>query len=168
MTECIPDCNNDGPIDAFDIEPFLDIMFDQAQYASDYPGLDGSMIYHGDANCDKAVDAFDIEPFLDALACTCCIDCALRYSGAGRIVATLLYRPALLRLLAGVIPGVGQCDEKADRFIELLTIHAAPRHYGNLLNACAFLAAHYREVNDPQKSRMWLSVYDGLRENFGE
>lgn len=143
-------------------------MFDRPKYASDYPGLDGSMIYHGDSNCDGDVDSFDIDPFLEKLYSdppNC--NCVLRL-GAGRIVATTIVKTALLRLPAGVIAGGGQCDDKADRFIELLTIHAPPRHYGNLLNACAFLAAHYREVDDPQRSRMWLRVYDGLRENCGD
>ena len=53
---CDMDC--DGDVDAFDIEPFLGILF-----GGDEPCLPCT----GDADGDGDVDAFDIEPFLECL-----------------------------------------------------------------------------------------------------
>ena len=50
------DVNQDGAIDFFDIQPFIDVLSaggDQAE---------------ADANCDGTVDFFDIQPFIDILA----------------------------------------------------------------------------------------------------
>ena len=52
------DMNCDGDINAFDIEPFLGIVFD---------GDDPCRPCNGDANGDGTVDGVDIEPFLDCL-----------------------------------------------------------------------------------------------------
>jgi hypothetical protein len=57
---CNPcDMNCDGSIDAFDIEPFLELLFD--------PSAQPCNSCTGDVNGDGAVDAFDIEPFLNCL-----------------------------------------------------------------------------------------------------
>ena len=50
--------NCDGEVDAFDIEPFLDILFGGGGRCDSCTG---------DANDDGNVDAFDIEPFLNCL-----------------------------------------------------------------------------------------------------
>ena len=51
--------NRDGIVDAFDIEPFLDLLFD--------PNATPCNTCTGDANGDGNIDAFDIEPFLECL-----------------------------------------------------------------------------------------------------
>ena len=57
--ECDPcDMNCDGDVNAFDIEPFLDLLFGGGEPCSSCTG---------DTNGDGAVDAFDIEPFLSCL-----------------------------------------------------------------------------------------------------
>ena len=57
---CDPcDMNCDGTVDAFDIEPFLDLLFE--------PGATPCALCAGDVNGDGNIDAFDIEPFLDCL-----------------------------------------------------------------------------------------------------
>ena len=57
---CQPcDMNCDGDINAFDIEPFLDLLFDPNAVPCDS--------CTGDANGDGNIDAFDIEPFLECL-----------------------------------------------------------------------------------------------------
>ena len=59
ISECEPcDMDCDGDVDAFDIEPFLGILF-----GGDEPCLPCT----GDADGDGDVDAFDIEPFLECL-----------------------------------------------------------------------------------------------------
>ena len=57
---CEPcDMNCDGAVNAFDIEPFLDLLFGP----NPMPCCEGV----GDVNGDGNVNAFDIEPFLDCL-----------------------------------------------------------------------------------------------------
>jgi hypothetical protein len=57
---CQPcDMNCDGDVNAFDIEPFLDLLFG--------PNPDPCDTCTGDANGDGTVDAFDVEPFLNCL-----------------------------------------------------------------------------------------------------
>ena len=56
---CNPcDMNCDGLVNAFDIEPFLDLLFD---------GGVACDTCAGDVNADGDIDAFDIEPFLNCL-----------------------------------------------------------------------------------------------------
>lgn len=52
------------PIAAFGIEPFLEALFDPAEYAIRFPDCD---INNGDIKGDGAIGAFDIEPFLALL-----------------------------------------------------------------------------------------------------
>ncbi len=55
---CDPcDTNCDGVIDAFDIEPFINVLL----------GGPGCASCTGDVNGDMVVDAFDIEPFINCL-----------------------------------------------------------------------------------------------------
>ena len=57
---CDPcDTNCDGDINALDIEPFLDLLFD--------PNATPCNSCTGDVNGDGNVDALDIEPFLNCL-----------------------------------------------------------------------------------------------------
>ena len=56
---CDPcDMNCDGAIDAFDIDPFLDLLFSGGMPCNSCTG---------DTNGDGHIDAFDIEPFLNCL-----------------------------------------------------------------------------------------------------
>ena len=50
--------NCDGEVNEFDVEPFLDLLFDGATPCN---------TCSGDANGDGTIDAFDIEPFLTCL-----------------------------------------------------------------------------------------------------
>jgi hypothetical protein len=53
---CDADC--DGAVNAFDIEPFIDVVFN---------GVPPCGLCAGDVNGDGRRDAFDIEPFIDCL-----------------------------------------------------------------------------------------------------
>ncbi len=56
---CDPcDTNCDGTVDAFDIEPFIDLLLGGPRPCAPCAG---------DANGDGTVDAFDIEPFIECL-----------------------------------------------------------------------------------------------------
>ena len=59
---CDMDCS--GDVDAFDIEPFLDLLFGEADPCCGERGDPGST---GDTDGDGDIDAFDIEPFLECL-----------------------------------------------------------------------------------------------------
>ncbi len=50
--------NCDGAVNAFDIEPFLDLLFGGGVPCNTCTG---------DTNGDGRIDAFDIEPFLNCL-----------------------------------------------------------------------------------------------------
>ena len=57
--ECDPcDADCDGDADAFDIEPFLELLFDGGQPCG---------VCSGDVDGNGVIDAFDIEPFLECL-----------------------------------------------------------------------------------------------------
>ncbi len=57
---CDPcDANCDGVVDAFDIEPFIDVLVN--------PNPNPCSPCAGDANGDGVIDAFDIEPFINCL-----------------------------------------------------------------------------------------------------
>ena len=58
------DVNCDGAIDAFDIEPFLLVLFDPEGYRLAHPTCDALL---ADIDQNGRVDAFDIEPFIDLL-----------------------------------------------------------------------------------------------------
>ncbi len=60
------DANCDGSIDFFDIDPFLQALFDTPGYLATFPACDGT-IFSADANRDGSIDFFDIDAFLDAL-----------------------------------------------------------------------------------------------------
>jgi hypothetical protein len=57
------DANCDGAIDAFDIEPFIDLLVN--------PSPTPCSPCAGDVNGDGTIDAFDIEPFIDCLLGGC-------------------------------------------------------------------------------------------------
>jgi hypothetical protein len=69
VTSCKGDMNNDasvtmsGDLDAFTVA-VNDLIYETANYASQFPGLGGSMNSHGDANCDGTFDSHDINPFV--------------------------------------------------------------------------------------------------------
>jgi hypothetical protein len=58
------DLNCDGSFDAFDIEPFIDVMLDPVGFAADYPDCEQRL---ADMNGDGVVDGRDVDPFVRAL-----------------------------------------------------------------------------------------------------
>jgi hypothetical protein len=55
------DCNCDGAVNVFDIDPFVLALTNPAAYALAYPSCD---ILSADINGDGVVNAFDIDPFV--------------------------------------------------------------------------------------------------------
>jgi hypothetical protein len=62
------DANCDGSIDFFDIDPFLEALFDPVGY---HGAFCGGSICAVDADCSGAVDFFDIDPFIACLFAAC-------------------------------------------------------------------------------------------------
>ena len=58
------DCNCDGTVDFFDIDPFVLAITDPAGYGTAYPDCN---ILNADCNEDGTVDFFDIGPFVDLI-----------------------------------------------------------------------------------------------------
>jgi hypothetical protein len=59
------DCNCDGLVNNFDIDPFVLAISDPAAYALAYPNCD---IMSADVNVDGLVNNFDIDPFVDCIS----------------------------------------------------------------------------------------------------
>jgi len=63
VTECRGDLNNDGELTAADASIFVNQLYDEyedydpAVYLANYPGLGGSLYYHGDASGNGSIDA---------------------------------------------------------------------------------------------------------------
>ena len=76
ITACRADMNNDGTVGFGDINPFILALSSSAGYATAWPGLAGSMVYHGDANCDGTLSFADINPFVALVSAGTCTSCA--------------------------------------------------------------------------------------------
>jgi len=72
ITSCRGDLNNDNRVDTSDVRPFLLALNYPEDYAETYPGLAGSMVYHGDADCDQDLDQYDQAPFMVLVQRHCC------------------------------------------------------------------------------------------------
>jgi hypothetical protein len=58
------DCNCDGLVNNFDIDPFVLAISDPAGYAIAYPACN---YWNADVNCDGLVNNFDIDPFVTCI-----------------------------------------------------------------------------------------------------
>ncbi|MBU0637928.1 MAG: hypothetical protein KKB50_03620 [Planctomycetes bacterium] len=74
VTKCKADMNNDGVVNGFDIDGFVLALEGEAAYGAVYPGLEGSMVFHGDMNwvvqevcLNDGLNGFDIDPFIARL-----------------------------------------------------------------------------------------------------
>lgn len=62
------DANCDGGVDFFDIDPFLQALFDPTAYAATHCG---GTFANVDVDCSNAINFFDIDPFLTCLFDVC-------------------------------------------------------------------------------------------------
>ena len=142
ITGCKADMNNDGLVDFFDIDPFVQALNYPDQYALDYAGLAGSRVFHGDLDCDDDLDFFDIDPFVARITEGCCDhecgDCPERFGGEGG----------------------GEWLSPLEMAIELAT-HIAPERYDTLVDMIADLAAAQK---DAEKAAYWTAVWEALTE----
>jgi hypothetical protein len=59
------DANGDGSFDFFDIDPFVQALFDPSGYAAAFPSVDPAIVL--DFNCDGDFNFFDIDGFVNML-----------------------------------------------------------------------------------------------------
>lgn len=78
ITPCKGDMNNDGVVDSSDgtttTGPFATGRDNPSTYSTDFPGLAGSRVYHGDVNFDTVFDAADNTGFITINSLSCCIE----------------------------------------------------------------------------------------------
>ncbi len=72
ISECRCDMNNDTSVDFADINPFIAALTHPADYALQFPGLDGSRVWKGDANCDGSFNGSDSNSFIARVISHCC------------------------------------------------------------------------------------------------
>jgi hypothetical protein len=72
VSACRGDLDNSGTVDFDDLNPFVAALRYPAQYAVDFPGLDGSRVWKGDANCDGSFTNADTNPFIALVSSECC------------------------------------------------------------------------------------------------
>ena len=63
--------DDSGSVDGADITPFFTALDDWQEYAADWPGLLGSMNYHGDCDESGQFDGADMYPFFDIVTNGC-------------------------------------------------------------------------------------------------
>ena len=71
-TSCKADLDNTGAVDFRDINPFVLALSNPSAYAETFPGIAGSMVFHGDLNCDGTLGLADINPFVLRVTEGCC------------------------------------------------------------------------------------------------
>jgi len=72
ITECRGDMNNDGVINNGDSSPYVLALSDPSTYATSYPGLAGSRVWHGDCDTDGSFNNADTPYFVDIVTAGCC------------------------------------------------------------------------------------------------
>ena len=78
INECKGDMTNDGVVDGDDAAAFYNALNYPGQYASDFPGLLGSIVWHGDMDCNSEFNAYDAVPFdyfIDEECTNCTSEC---------------------------------------------------------------------------------------------
>ncbi len=87
ITTCKADLNNDGQVNGTDAALF-DTALDSGAYNAQFPGLEGSRVFHGDLNCDGQLTSADAGPFQTRVAAGVCeATCDESSHPSGRIVA---------------------------------------------------------------------------------
>ncbi|MEW6251522.1 MAG: hypothetical protein AB1716_12815 [Planctomycetota bacterium] len=76
ISKCRGDMDNSHAVDFNDINPFVQALSYPGDYALAYPGLAGSMVWHGDCTCDGAFNFADINPFVARIGKPCDPNCA--------------------------------------------------------------------------------------------
>lgn len=123
--------NNDGVLNSSDVDPFVLGLSDPEGYEDDFPGLEGSRVYHGDCDCSGTFNNFDLDPFVALLSEGCCtVDCSpcegSRGGGgpsAADVAAVLAENTAPQRseaLVAAVSELAAQDDSRAEFWAEVL------------------------------------------------
>ena len=159
------DANGDDTLNAFDIDPFVQMLSSPGTYCAAYPGLcggltptdDGSYIYRADLNCDGLVNAFDIDPFVVKLASQASWEAQYPPSCEPVDLGECCPSGGLggMAAFGSDSPGMGAAYESAAATAALIVEHVSPARRPALLLMASELAA---ELTDPQRAALWEEV----------
>lgn len=139
ISSCRGDMQGDWAVGFPDINPFImalnDVLYGTSNYAAAFPGLEGSMAFHGDADCSDVFDSADINPFVARVQTGDC-DC-------------------------GEARGNGEGADRMppEELAALLAENVAPEQYDALL---AVVAAAIDAAPDEEMAAYWQAVYAAL------
>lgn len=139
ITPCRGDLNNDGSVDFGDINPFVLALTNPAGFATTYPGLDGSMVFHGDLDCNGILDFGDVNPFVQRMAEQCCWEQCGACPPPGNAPPPPMPEPAELAAI--------------------LAANIDPELYDDLIALAAAVAQY---DSDPEVAAYWQDVYEAL------
>jgi len=141
VTACLGDMDNSGDVNFPDINPFVVALSNPAQYAALFPGLSGSMVYHGDTTCDipPHFGFEDINPFI-ALIGKPCTRCGME---------------------GGDAPMGGDQPLSPEELAKELAANIWPELYADLV---AMVAANIELQPDEESQAYWQAVYAALTE----
>jgi hypothetical protein len=139
ISNCRGDMNNDWAVDYYDINPFVDALTARATYIANFPGLDGSLDWHGDCYADGEFGYEDINAFVELVTHYICDPDGWQggeeFRGGG---------------------------DKATAFATLLDTYVTPERHEALLEVVAGAAEYYAE--DAELGPLWDDVYALLSE----
>ncbi|MGE0482171.1 MAG: hypothetical protein AB7Q17_17055 [Phycisphaerae bacterium] len=67
VTYCLGDMNNDGVLNSFDTDPFVEALTDPSGFDENYPPHAGSRVDHADCDCSGTVTNDDIDAYTELL-----------------------------------------------------------------------------------------------------
>jgi hypothetical protein len=158
ISSCRGDLNGDESVGFPDINPFIlalnDAQSGSSNYAAAFPGLEGSMTYHGDTTCDDPphLGFEDINPFVALVTSGCCdADCPGCSQQDGDGMNGMMYEGG------EGLPGMLPPEELAAQ----LAANVWPELYPDLV---AMVAANIDLQPDEESQAYWQAVYAALTE----
>jgi len=154
ISDCKGDMNNDTFVDTDDEDPFDDALNDPGQYASDFPGLDGSAEWHGDCNLRDGFTSDDQEEFDNLVGSECCLNECLG-DVDGDLDADLTDLSILLGAF-GTTSGatIDDGDLDGDEDVDLTDLSLLLSNYGTVCHECPTPATGTADVS------LSVSAYD--------
>jgi hypothetical protein len=152
ISKCRGDLNNNEYLDFGDIDGLVLALQDPSgqHYAVAYPGLGGSLAFHGNNNCDGSINFGDIAAFVTRLQNFCCLpDCD----------PNLCLPPESEE--SGRSNGPEGGASAPEMLAMQLALNVAPELFDTLVDLAAQCAAG---LPDEDQRAYWQAVYEALVE----